>query len=71
MRWTFSVFNVSKNNSKNINRITLMEKSFEGRISRGSSLSAKFLVLRVIYFQGVNISLFSKEIFFRGYYHNT
>ena len=70
MRWTFSVFNVSKNNSKNINRNTLMEKIFEGRISRGSSLSAKFLVLRVIYFQGVNISLFSKGIFFRGYYHN-
>ena len=41
------MFNITKNNSKNINRNTLMEEIFEGRISRGSSFSTKYLVFCV------------------------
>ena len=47
LQCSFSVFNISKNNSKNININILMEEIFKGRISRVSSLSAKFLVFRV------------------------
>ena len=61
-RMAFSVFKVLKSSLKNINRNNLMEEIFEGRISRRSRLSAKFL--------GVNKNLFSEVICFHGYCHN-
>ena len=47
-----------------------MEEIFEGRISCGSGLFAKFSFSFSHYFQGVNKNLFSEGIFFRGYCHN-